>query len=63
MKIENGIVLVERYLNCNYVLTLGTDYKKFDPYNYLLENYIEIKKVMKDMKDIIYNDSIPYAHG
>ena len=44
--IGKGIVIVERFKGYNYLLTLGTDYKDFDCYKYLQQNYLGIKNTM-----------------
>lgn len=59
--VGKGIVIVERFKGCNYILTLGTDYQKFDSYKHLQQNYSGIKKTMQDMKSIIYNDITVYV--
>lgn len=55
-EIENGIMLIKRYQGYNYTLTLGSSYKKFDPYTCLIENYLLVEEIFKDLQNIICND-------
>jgi hypothetical protein len=61
--IGNGFVLVERFKNFNYMLTFSTGYQKFNPDSYISNNYASIKIVIKDLKNIIYNDVTSYIHN
>lgn len=51
--IENGIILVSRTPSLNYMVTLGTAYSKFDPYNFLRSQYTSLKALQKDLEKII----------
>lgn len=50
----NGLVLIDRYKDHNIVYTLGTSYKKFDYFNYLLIYSKGIESVKQDLRNIIY---------
>lgn len=47
--IENGIVLMRRELDHNFMLTLATGFKHFRPQKFFLENQQAISKVFDDL--------------
>lgn len=51
--IQNGLVIMDRNLYFNYMLTLGTGYKNFNPYPFYFDNFIAINKIFSDLKKII----------
>ena len=51
--IENGIVLIRRHLGYNFILTLATGYKNFQPYKYLFANQQSINYVFNDLISLI----------
>ena len=51
--IEQGLVYVERHKTHNFVLTLGTDYEKFDGMKYFIENNRGIHFIFEDLKGIV----------
>lgn len=55
--IENGIVVMNRNLGHNFMLTLATGYKDFNAKKFYLENRHSIKKTFGDLIDLI----IPYS--
>lgn len=51
--IRNGIVMVSRTAHLNYMVTLGTAYSKFEPYDFLKARYTSLKTLQKDFEKII----------
>lgn len=52
-EMSKGVVIMERHLTYNYMLTLGTDYSKFDGREFLQKHYQAIQCLLADMKLII----------
>jgi hypothetical protein len=51
--IENGLILMERNLGFNFMLTLGTGYKNFNSYKYFVDNHLAIHIVFKDLINLL----------
>lgn len=60
--IENGMVLIRRHLGYNFMLTLATGYKNFQPYKYLLEHQQSINYVFNDLISLIKPVSEKFHH-
>lgn len=58
--IENGLVFMERKLSHNFMLTLGTGYKGFNTYKYLIDHHIAIQKVFSDLISLVTPATKPY---
>lgn len=58
--IKNGIILVDRKPDINFLITLGSGYSKFKPIDFLNFYYRDIKEIKKDLISIIskYNDTL-----
>lgn len=52
-EIVNGLIVMDRKLGYNFMLTLGTGYKNFKPYRFYLDNKNAIDHLFVDLKDII----------
>lgn len=52
-ELNDGIILVERHLGCNLMLTICSGYSKFDSYEYFQENAIALKRAFDDFKLIM----------
>lgn len=57
--IVDGVILVQRYWECNYTLMLGSSTEKLNLRDFLIENYSEIQKIFNDLKEIINFTVIP----
>ncbi len=56
MGIKNGIILMERFPNFNYMITLGTSFSSFSPY-YFIKNYHEnIQLIKSDFITMVENE-------
>lgn len=51
--IENGLVLMDRNLGCNFMLTLATGYKNFLPYRFFIDNNQAIDRIFQDLKKLV----------
>ena len=51
--IENGLVIMDRTLGYNFILTLATGYKNFRAYPFYFENIAAINQIFLDLKQII----------
>ena len=47
--IENGLVLIQRKLGHNFMLTLATGFKNFCPYKFLIANQVTINRIFYDL--------------
>lgn len=52
-EIDKGIVVMDRHLTYNYMLTLGTHYSKFDSQAFYLKYYAQIKHIFEDLKMVL----------
>lgn len=52
-EIENGLVIMDRQLGFNYMLTLATGYKNFNPRRFYLDHYCSIEKIFDDLKEMV----------
>ena len=52
-EVSKGLVIMERHLTYNYMLTLGTGYSNFDSRKFLQKYYQDIQHLLADMKLII----------
>jgi len=59
-EISNGIVIMDRNLTYNYIMTLATNYSKFNGIDFYRKYYKELKKVMNDLKLIIDPEAKKY---
>lgn len=57
MGIGNGIILMERFPKYNYMITLGTGFKKFDAYDFLKQYHDKIAFVKSDLIGLVAVDS------
>lgn len=48
-EIENGIVLMRRNLGHNFMLTLATGFKNFQPYKFFINNQTAINAIFDDL--------------
>lgn len=51
--IENGIVFMRRNLTHNFMLTLGTGFKGFNNYRYLIDYYTNINLMFDDLIKLV----------
>jgi|GEM_PF-958719 len=51
--IENGIVVMRRLLGHNFMLTLATGYKNFEPYKFLIDNHDSINRIFNDFTELV----------
>lgn len=58
--IKNGIIVVDRKPDVNFLITLGSGYSKFKPIEFLNCYYKDIKEIKKDLILIIskYHDTL-----
>lgn len=54
---KSGIVLMQRYTHHNYMITLGTGYTKFDPYDFLKRYSDDLTFFKQDLIKIINQDA------
>ena len=52
-QIENGIVVIEKSLGENFMMTLGTGFKNFEARKFYLRHQSAIYRILKDLKLII----------
>ena len=55
--IKNGIVLMQRLPKHNYIITLGTGYANFDPYEFIRRYHDKINFLKADLINIIQKDA------
>lgn len=51
--INNGLICIKKDPGYRYILTLATDYTRFDGYRFLLENKEAIEHCFSDLREII----------
>lgn len=57
MGIKNGIILMKRFYDQNYIITLGTGYSKFNAFDFLKRYHEKIYLLKEDLIRIIEKDS------
>jgi len=60
MGIKNGIVLMQRLPKHSYMITLGTGYSKFDPYDFIKRYHDKIDFLKADLINLIKKDVIHF---
>lgn len=55
--IKNGIVLMERLNHYNYMITLGTSFSRFAPFDFLKNRYDGLIQLKQDLIKIIDTDA------
>lgn len=61
--IQNGLVIMDRTLGHNFMLTLATGYNKFDGYKFYYEQRQAIDSMFADFKSIIEPIAKGYKHN
>jgi hypothetical protein len=61
--LNDGIILVERHLGYNFMLTICTGYSKFESYKYYMENGLALKRAFDDFKLIMTPISNHYLNA
>ena len=56
-EIKNGIIFMDRFENHNYILTLGTNFSKFDAYDFLIRYHDRINRLKTDLIKIIAREA------
>lgn len=51
--IENGIVIMQRHLSHNFMLTLATGYKQFLPYRFLRDHHGTLALIFADLIQLV----------
>lgn len=51
--INNGIVLMQKNLGYNFMLTLATGYKNFDAYKFFIDNHAAMQRVFCDLISLV----------
>lgn len=59
--ISDGIVIVDRRLSHNYMMTLATNYTKFEAADFYLKNYASIHKIFADFISMIQPGTKEYT--
>ena len=59
-EIENGMVIMDRQLGHNFMLTLATGYKNFKPHQYYLDYKGVISKIFDDLKLMVKPSTLHY---
>lgn len=57
MGIKNGIILMQRIPDYNYMITLGTGFSEFDAYDFIKRYHDKINLIKNDFIHIIEKDS------
>jgi hypothetical protein len=57
MGIKNGIVLMQRFPEFNYIITLGTNFSKFDAFVFIKQYHDKIALLKEDLIRIIERDA------
>jgi len=52
-EIENGLVLMHRNLEHNFMMTLATGFKNFAPYRFFLDNQTAINRIFDDLINLV----------
>lgn len=52
-EIENGLVIMDRQLGHNFMLTLATGYKGFKPHKFYLDYRSSIAKIFDELKEMV----------
>lgn len=55
--IKNGVVIMERLKHYNYMITLGTGFSKFEPFDFFKSRHEGLIKLKHDLIKIIDNDA------
>lgn len=58
--ISNGIILMERKNKYNFMITLGTDFSKFDAHDFIKKYHDQLGKIKRDLIKIIEKDSTEF---
>lgn len=59
-EIENGLVIMQRSLGHNFMLTLATGYKNFTPHRFFVENHQAIYRMFNDLITLVSPSTIQY---
>lgn len=51
--ISNGIVIMDRRVSHNYMLTLATDYSKFSGHDFFIQHHSDLKRIFADFIALI----------
>lgn len=57
MNIKSGIILMERFSNFNYMITLGTGFLKFDAFDFIKRYHDKIWLIKRDLISLIEKDT------
>ncbi len=58
--IQDGIILMERLKHHNYIVTLGTNFSRFNAFDFLNTHYDGLKNLKCDLIKIIEKDAIQF---
>lgn len=61
MGIKDGIMIVARQEQFNYVITLGTGYNSFDPYDFLVHYRKNLPAIQSDLISLIAKDADTFS--
>lgn len=57
MGIKNGVILMQRFPTFNYIVTLGTDFYKFNAFDFIKRYYDKIWQVKTDLIQLIEKET------
>jgi hypothetical protein len=57
MEIKNGIVLMQRFPEFNYIITLGTNFSQFDAFAFIKQYHDKIALLKEDLIHIVERDA------
>jgi hypothetical protein len=55
--IINGIILMERSPKCNYIITLGTGFSNFHPFDFIKKYHDKLHFIKNDLIDLVKKDA------
>jgi hypothetical protein len=57
MGIKDGIILMQRFPKFNYMITLGTDFSKFDAFDFIKRYHDRISLIKLDLINLVEKDA------
>lgn len=60
MGIKNGIVLMERFPECNYMLTLGTGFSHFNSFDFIKKYHDKIYLIKSDFINLVKKEAYTF---
>lgn len=60
MEIKNGIILMQRFQKFNYIITLGTNFSKFDSFDFIKKYHEKISIIKRDLIKLIEKDAYTF---